>query len=306
MRHEGTKKHKEQTRRKSIISLSSCVFRSFVTSWRTSSRVTSEQILRTIWLMIHARENRTPLVAPGWIEHHVADLSATFAADVTLAAAQRKLAEAGQWLPIDGDSSKSLGELVDYNSTGPLRLGYGAWRDLLLGAQFTNGRGDLITAGGRTVKNVAGYDLTKFMVGQYGIFGHLVTITTRTYKRPTDALLATFVPDVKKLNSLLTTPCRPQWTLINSEALTCGFLSDARTVDFYESEIPKLSPRQISRSSLDQDIAQREKLWKPLRDETCFRASVPPAQILDFASSANVKDWIADAAFGIVIGPCEV
>src|SRR5947207_12535008 len=200
MRHEGTKKHKEQTRRKSIISLSSCVFRSFVTSWRTSSRVTSEQILRTIWLMIHARENRTPLVPPGGIEHHVADLSATFAADVTLASAQRKLAETGQWLPIDGDSSKTLGELVDCNSTGPLRLGYGAWRDLLLGAQFTNGRGELITAGGRAVKNVAGYDLTKFMVGQGGVFGKLVTVTTRTYKRPTGAVIARFDPDPRLVN----------------------------------------------------------------------------------------------------------
>ena len=77
----------------------------------------------------------------------------------------------------------------EQNSTGPLRLGYGAWRDLLLGVQFTNGRGELITAGGRTVKNVAGYDLTKFMVGSHGVFGRLVTITTRTYRRPDRALV---------------------------------------------------------------------------------------------------------------------
>src|SRR5262245_12413170 len=165
--------------------------------------------------MTNARDNRTPLVAPREVDHHIADLSATFAADVTLAAAQEKLAEQGQWLPIDGDSSRTLGELVEYNSTGPLRLGFGAWRDLLLGAQFTNGRGELITAGGRTVKNVAGYDLTKFMVGQYGIFGRLMTITTRTYKRPSHALLATFEPDVGMLNALLLTTCRPQWALFN-------------------------------------------------------------------------------------------
>ena len=66
---------------------------------------------------------------------------------------------------------------LEMNSTGPLRLGFGAWRDLLLGAQFYNGRGELITAGGRTVKNVAGYDLTKFMVGQRGVFGRLLTLT---------------------------------------------------------------------------------------------------------------------------------
>jgi FAD/FMN-containing dehydrogenase len=257
-------------------------------------------------VVIHARENHTPLVAPGGIEHHVADLSATFAADLTLAAAQRKLADAGQWLPIDGDSRKSLGELVDCNSTGPLRLGYGAWRDLLLGAQFTNGRGELITAGGRTVKNVAGYDLTKFMVGQYGIFGQLVTITTRTYKRPTDALLATFEPDVKKLNPLLISTCRPTWALVSADSLICGYVGDAQTIDFCVSALSKHSPRRISRYAIEDDIAQREKLWKPLRNETCFRASVPPARIMDFASSANAPGWIADAAFGVVIGRCEL
>src|SRR5437667_10222362 len=189
--------------------------------------------------MIRTRDNRTPIVTPGNIEHHVADLSATFAADVTLQAAQQKLAEHNQWLPVDGDSSKALGELVSNNSTGPLRLGYGAWRDLLLGAQFSNGRGELITAGGRTVKNVAGYDLTKFMVGQFGIFGRIVTITTRTYRRPTDALLASFDPDISKLNVLLTTTCRPQWALINPYSLLCGYLGDQRTVDFYESGLLK-------------------------------------------------------------------
>src|SRR5436190_16621966 len=153
----------------------------------------------------HARPPRQPHVPSGAIEHHVADLTATFAADVTLAALQETLARAEQWLPIDGDPSATVGQLVERNSTGPMRLGYGAWRDLLLGAQFTNGRGDLITAGGRAVKNVAGYDLTKFIVGNAGLFGRLVTITTRTYRRPRGALLAIFDPDVARVSALLTT-----------------------------------------------------------------------------------------------------
>ena len=122
---------------------------------------------------IHYRPRRGDLVPPGGVELHARDMTATFAADVTLGEAQRRLAEIGQWLPVDGDPAAALGDLVSFNSTGPLRLGYGAWRDLLLGVQFTNGRGELITAGGRTVKNVAGYDLTKFMVGQHGVFGTL-------------------------------------------------------------------------------------------------------------------------------------
>src|SRR5205823_9536292 len=144
------------------------------------------------------------------------------------AAAQTKLREHGQWLPIDGDVNATLGSLVERNSTGPLRLGFGAWRDLLLGVQFTNGAGELITAGGRTVKNVAGYDLTKFMVGQYGIFGKLVTLTTRAYKAPAGAGLATFSPNLKMLEALMTTPCRPQWTVRTADTLYCGYVADAK------------------------------------------------------------------------------
>src|SRR3954468_5630056 len=186
-------------------------------------------------MSVHARAPRQPLVSPGSIEHHVADLTATFAADVTLAAAQETLGDAEQWLPVDGDPAATVGELVERNSTGPMRLGYGAWRDLLLGAQFTNGTGELITAGGRAVKNVAGYDLTKFIVGSHGIFGRLVTITTRTYRRPRGALIATFDPDVARLSALLTTTSRPQWAMLTPDALTLGYLGDEATIDFYDA-----------------------------------------------------------------------
>jgi hypothetical protein len=251
--------------------------------------------------MIHARADREPLVQPGQIEHHVADLSATFAADVTLAAAQAKLRAANQWLPIDGDPNATLGSLVEHNSTGPLRLGFGAWRDLLLGAQFTNGAAELITAGGRTVKNVAGYDLTKFMVGQYGIFGKVVTLTTRAYKAPQSALLAAFDPDVKKLNALLVTPCRPQWAALTKDALLCGYLGDDVTIDFYQKVVPQYESREVIRQTLDDDIAARAKLWKT--GPGTFRASLAPARIAEFAAACGVTDWCADAAFGVVVGP---
>src|SRR5215213_323741 len=165
------------------------------------------------------RPPRESRVAPGGFELLSRDMTATFSADCTLRFAQEKLGEIGQWLPVDGEEDATLGSLIESNSTGPLRLGFGAWRDLLLGAQFTNGRGELISAGGRTVKNVAGYDLTKFMVGQRGVFGKLVTITTRVYKRPAGAVLATFPPEPKLVHLLLPSPQRPQWTLLTPDAL---------------------------------------------------------------------------------------
>src|SRR4051794_21753123 len=149
------------------------------------------------------RPPRELLVPPDGMDLHVRDMTATFGAGVTLREAQRRLAESGQWLPVDGPADEPLGKLVELNSTGPLRLGYGAWRDLLLGVQFTNGRGDLITAGGRTVKNVAGYDLAKFMVGQRGIFGRIATVTARPYRRPAGAVLVRYEPDLTVVPKLL-------------------------------------------------------------------------------------------------------
>ena len=247
--------------------------------------------------MSEYRPNRTPLVAPAEIDHHVADFTATVAADVPLRTVQDTLAAMGQWLPIDGDPDRSVGELVETNSTGPLRLGYGAWRDLLLGAQFTNGLGELITAGGRTVKNVAGYDLTKFMVGQRGVFGKLVTITTRTYQRPAGAILATFRPSAKLIQRLIPSPQKPQWALLNRDALRCGYVGDERALAYYSTALAEFKPLSLEPRSLEQDIDHRASLW---RGE--FRAAVPPARVSEFVAAAQPDEWVADPAFGIVLG----
>ena len=249
------------------------------------------------------RTPREPLVLPGAADLHARDMTATFAADVTLGEAQRRLAEHGQWLPADGSPDATLGELVDFNSTGPLRLGYGAWRDLLLGIQFTNGRGELITAGGRTVKNVAGYDLTKFMVGQRGVFGRIVSLTTRAYRRPAGALLARFAPEYSILSNLLPTALRPQWAVFTPDEMLCGYLSDNTTLDWYQANLRAAEPIGVFRRSLDVDIGHRAQLWPSPGREARFRASLPPARVLDFAAAARLTRWTADAAFGIVIGP---
>jgi FAD/FMN-containing dehydrogenase len=249
--------------------------------------------------MSEYRPNREPLVAPGQIDHHVADFTATVAVDVSLQTLQRTLADKGQWIPIDGDADQPIGQLVQTNSTGPLRLGYGAWRDLLLGAQFINGRDELITAGGRTVKNVAGYDLTKFMVGQRGIFGKLVTVTTRTYKRPAGAILATFDPSAGLMQQLIPSAMKPQWSLLTDEKLLCGYMGDERALAYYSEALKRLSPspRSIEARSLEQDIGDRARLWKGE-----FRVSVPPARVEEFIHAARLGKWVADPAFGIILG----
>jgi hypothetical protein len=242
-----------------------------------------------------------PWVTPGGIECHTADMTVAVAADVKLKSVQSRLAEFDQWIPIDGNPDDPIGTLGERNSSGPLRLGYGAWRDLLLGCQFRIATGERITAGGRTMKNVAGYDLTKFMVGQRGIFGRVETIVTRTYLRPVGAIAARFEPSDKWIGKVIATPLRPRWAVMTSQALWCGWLDDAITLNFYEGLIAAAGPLEFFRRSLEEDIEHRAKLWS--HGEEYFRASVPPARIEQFVKLAEVTEWSADAAFGIVIGP---
>jgi hypothetical protein len=233
-------------------------------------------------------------------------MTATISADATLAAVQSRLAELNQWLPIDGDPSQTVGQLVECNSTGPLRLGYGAWRDLLLGCQFINGKNELITAGGRTVKNVAGYDLTKFMVGQRGVFGRIQTITTRTYRLPTSALLVRFTTSInaqeacslglQQLSELLPTDLRPHWSILAPNSLYLGYLGDGRTIDYCERTLPRHNPAEIIRRPLADDIAHRQTLWTG----ATLRVVLPPNRIAQFIELSSASKWAADPAFGVI------
>lgn len=254
---------------------------------------------------IQFRPPRPPLVSPGEMDLHVSDLTATVAADVTLGAFQSALRAHNQWFPIDGGADSAIGLLVETNSTGPLRFGFGAWRDLLLGTQFYNGRGELITAGGRTMKNVAGYDLTKFMVGQHGVFGRLATLTMRTYRRPEGAIVAQYEPDVRRFMKLVPTALRPQWAALTCDALLLGYIGDAAAVRWYAANLSATKPVELKERSIDEDIAHRAGLWRAT-DPYRFRAAIPPAKLNEFAARlADASEWTADAAFGVVLGSAQ-
>ena len=229
-------------------------------------------------------------------------MTVTVAADVTLDALQLHLASIGQWLPIDGDPQTTLGDLVDRNSTGPLRLGFGGWRDLLLGLQARNGRGELISAGGRTVKNVAGYDVTKLLVGQRGALARLITLTTRTYLRPTGAIEVQLANTPQRLHDLLPTPLRPQWAVLTPMSLRIGYVGDEPTLAFIRRQWDAISASAVVCRSIDADIEARQSLWN-FPAKTTFRAAVPPAAIEAFVAAAGCTEWAADAAFGVVVGP---
>jgi glycolate oxidase FAD binding subunit len=120
------------------------------------------------------------------IEFASGDLTVTVESGLKLADLQSKLAEAGQFLPIDQayPMQATLGGIVATADTGALRQRYGGLRDLLIGLTLVRSDGQLAKAGGRVVKNVAGSDLMKLFTGSYGTLGILSQLSLRIYPIP--------------------------------------------------------------------------------------------------------------------------
>lgn len=107
---------------------------------------------------------------------------------ITLGAVQRRLAQEGRgyFLPLDPPFTEkaTLGGIVASNASGPGRLLYGTARDLVIGAKAIFPNGDLVVSGGKTVKNVSGYDLCKLLIGSFGTLGILCELTFKLLPLP--------------------------------------------------------------------------------------------------------------------------
>jgi len=120
------------------------------------------------------------------IEHEPADLIAIAQAGVTLNDFNGTLAENGQWLPLDppDDGRATLGGVVATGIGGPQQFGYGRPRGSVIGMKVILADGSQIKAGGRVVKNVAGYDLCKLFTGSYGSLGIITELNFKLRPRP--------------------------------------------------------------------------------------------------------------------------
>jgi glycolate oxidase FAD binding subunit len=120
------------------------------------------------------------------IDHAVGDLTVTVEAGYPFAQLQALLGQAGQFWAVDpsyGDRS-TVGGIIATGDTGSLRHRYNSVRDMVLGISFVRADGELVKAGGRVVKNVAGYDLMKLLTGSYGTLGIITQVTLRVYPLP--------------------------------------------------------------------------------------------------------------------------
>ncbi len=133
------------------------------------------------------------------VEHNEGDLITVLQAGVPLARAQEALAEADQMIALDpplgeGDGA-TIGGVVATGDSGPLRHRYGAARDLILGVTVVLSDGTVARAGGKVIKNVAGYDLAKLFSGSFGTLGLIVEVVMRLHPHSSDTVTAVGTTD---------------------------------------------------------------------------------------------------------------
>lgn len=126
------------------------------------------------------------LVSPDVVHYEPGDLTLTVRATATLGAIDRLLRSRGQWLPLDpaGGTDGTIGATIATASAGPLASAFGTPREQALGVEAVTGRGEVIRAGGRVVKNVAGFDLTRLMTGAWGTLGVITEVSLRLRSLP--------------------------------------------------------------------------------------------------------------------------
>lgn len=123
----------------------------------------------------------------GVLAYQPQEFTFTALAGTPLAEIERLLAENGQYLPFDPPlvgRGATLGGTVAAGLSGPGRYRYGGIRDFILGLRFIDGHGKVVRAGGKVVKNAAGFDLPKLMVGSLGRLGVMLELTFKVFPLP--------------------------------------------------------------------------------------------------------------------------
>ncbi len=133
----------------------------------------------------------------GILVYDASEFLITALAGTTVAELQAALGEKGQYLPFDPmfvDQGATLGGTVASGLSGANRLLYGGLRDFVMEVELIDGLGRLVRGGGKVVKNAAGFDLPKLVVGSYGRLGILTELTLKVFPKPQAS--ATLVVDV--------------------------------------------------------------------------------------------------------------
>ncbi|MCS6879789.1 MAG: FAD-linked oxidase C-terminal domain-containing protein [Oscillochloridaceae bacterium] len=253
------------------------------------------------------------------------DLYVQAGAGTPLAELQAELAPLGMWVPaVAPYAGATIGGLVATNINAPLRMRYGAWRDLVLAATLALPDGRLIRVGRPVVKNVAGYDLPKLIVGAHGTLGLICDLTLKL--APLPRARASLAVPVRDLEQGLALGSRLAPSLVAASALLLG---DAAALGLPEVDAPYallytaegLAPDVSAELALVRDAlsgqgaaplelngesgSERWAAWMGAAlaaDEPLVRLGVPPSALPDLlrAASATPGGLLADVPGGLL------
>jgi glycolate oxidase FAD binding subunit len=158
------------------------------------------------------------------------DLTVSVEAGCRFSELQALLAKDGQMIALDPPfaGEATIGGIVAANTSGPLRRGYGTARDLVIGMKFATLEGNIVQTGGMVVKNVAGLDMGKLMIGSFGTLAPITSINFRLHSKPegTATFLYTF-PEldaaIEKRNELAASVLQPISIDLLSQAIAHRF-----------------------------------------------------------------------------------
>ena len=271
------------------------------------------------------------------IDYPARDMTITVEAGLRIDELQSRLATERQRLPIDiaQPGRATLGGALSTNTSGPRRFGHGTFRDYVIGISAVDAAGHLFKAGGRVVKNVAGYDICKLMIGSRGTLGIVTQITLKL--RPlaeTSALLWLTFPTFERieqaLQGLLQSEARPiAIEVLNAPAarligtaarcpsspsalvLCVGVEGSAREVNWQLEVLGREMAACGVQSQERIDEPDAARLWEALTEfPTCaddpltLQANLLPSRCMEFASRATQLGVAVQvhAGNGIVVG----
>jgi glycolate oxidase FAD binding subunit len=246
------------------------------------------------------------------VEHAAADLTVTVEAGYTIARLQAALAAGGQRLACDPllPERATVGGVVATAESGTLRIRYGAIRDLVLGLDLALPDGNLVRAGGKVVKNVAGYDLTRLAIGSLGTLGVITRVTFRLHPvAVARASWSAVLPSAEAAGQLLLAIRQSHvvFTGLQVRATRPGYL----TVDVCCEGIPEsLSEYRVRLAQATGGAAfadsapevweARSALYAESGDALVLKASVQPGQVGDLCAIVFRCVGTAGAAASVV------
>jgi glycolate oxidase FAD binding subunit len=206
----------------------------------------------------------------GIVEYEPSEFTFTALAGTPVREIAATLAAQGQYLPFDPmlvEAGATLGGTLASGISGPGRFRFGGLRDFILGVRFVDGAGRLLRLGGKVVKNAAGFDVPKFMVGSLGRFSVLVETTFKVFPQPASRLTIKLdAGDPESVVKILTAAGNSRWELEAVDVLPHGE-SIAMCLGGPASALPLLAEEILGRWRGTQLAeADATELWTGLRE----------------------------------------